>query len=105
MDWGGWEQLGLQHARLCQVNTHLETRKLVYLIYSNVLGFRGRMLEQKKKKSDSFRARESATTTNSEVNHLFNVTLGADFLGKVWPCRKKGNASNSNEPEACYWDH
>lgn len=44
---------------------------------------------------------ESATTTNSEVNHLFNVTPGADFLGKVWPCRKESNASNSNKPEAC----
>lgn len=71
---------------------------MIYLIYSNVLGFHGHMLEQK---SDSFRDRESATTTNSEVNHLFNVTLGADFLGKVWPNTKKGNASNSNKPEAC----
>lgn len=56
------------------------------------------MLEQK---SDSFGARESTATTNSEVNHLFDMTLGADFLGEIWPCRKKGNASNSNKPEAC----
>lgn len=72
---------------------------MIYLIYSNVLGFHGRMLEQK---SDSFGASESTATTNTEVNHLFNVALGADFLGKVWPCRKKGNASNSNKPEACF---
>lgn len=43
--------------------------------------------------SDSFR--ERTTMTNSEVNHLFNVTPGANFTSKVWPSRKNSNASNS----------
>lgn len=36
-DWGGWEQLRLRHAALCQVKTHPETHDLFDLF--KCLGF------------------------------------------------------------------
>lgn len=43
--------------------------------------------------SDSLKERN--TVTKGKVNHLLNVTPGANITSKVCHCRKNSNASNS----------
>lgn len=84
---GGWEKLGSQHFALCQKNTHLETHDLFDLF--RCLGFLPMHAKAK------VWLIERNTTTNSKVNHLFNVTPGAHFTNKVLHCRKNSNSANS----------
>lgn len=71
-----------------QSSKHPLRNSVSYLIYSNALGFHWCML---KISSDSFKKRERPVT-KAKVNHLFNVTPGANFTNKI--CHRRKNSKH-----------